>query len=230
MSRKIRGSAPGYITAVQASAILHVALSTIYGLVRKGQLQRHSPPGLAKGRYFKEEDVLCLKEARDVRGRKRRIGIENVAMQAVVASKRVERKLEQLLCYLGISSESLRLEEEDIRGLRLKIKSILKQGVIQAGMVIPWAGKMLAITEDYLELVELYEKESKPWVLYQKFCDFLLGFSPAQTKARKYIEHAQRNLRNASYFYVRGREGARKANLLFPGENVTGRLLQIMDA
>lgn len=226
------GSTKTYLSPSEAAEILGVNVSQVHVLNRNGYLEAHYPEGRRNNltsKRFIQQDVLELREMReqlkDARGKK----LHQIAAQALLTSRRVERRLEELVRYLGLSEHVLSAEKEDIVGFFETAWDFFREPTIcTSEEVSEWAKKLLGITEEYLALVAQHTKEEEPWAIFMHVAQLLTDMASPGTEARTYVDHARRNLRNVAYFYVRRVRGARIADQQFPGEKYSDRLVRAL--
>ena len=152
--------------------------------------------------------------------------LPQLAMRAIVSTKRTERRLDELMEYLGLVGETLSTGKDDVVALCLQSEATLREPPVKDdAMVMHWAKKLLAVTEEYLELVCLYKGDEEPWKLFMQLGVEMTKRAESE-RAKAYIEHARRNLRHVAYFYERGAKGIKAANARFPDERYSGKLLQ----
>lgn len=229
MSGKGMGSDGTYITVEEAAAIHGVHVSQVHAWSRGGMLEAYYPKGRRAGKRFRRQDVLDLLELREQEWAGLRKKLPQLALEAIVTSRRVEKRLNELVYYLGLSEEQLAVGKDEVVMLFVQVQSFLDIPIVENHeAAIRWARVLLGITEDYLGLVSLYLEEPEPWAIYMELGRVLASKCSPNTSARMFIEHARKNLRNVAYFYLRGSKGARVAGHLFPGESYSGRLLQTL--
>jgi len=229
MSGKAMGSDETYISAEAAAQIHNVHVSRVHAWSRNGLLEAHYPNGRPGGKHFRRTDVLDLLELTENERSGLRRKLPQVALQALLASRRVEKRLNELVQYLGLTQEVLSSEKNDVVLLFVQIQYFLEPPVDRSPEVaLQWARRLLGVTEEYLELVAQHLGEPEPWKLYVELARVLAEIHGPSSNARMFIEHARRNLRNAAYFYVRRAKGTHAAARIFPGESYSGKLVQTL--
>jgi len=219
MSVEIMGSDTTLITAAEAATIHGVHISTVHAWSRSGLLASDYPKGRLGGKYFRRCDVLDLLQLKEHELFGLQKNLPQMALQAIVASRRCEKRLNEIVQYLGLVEDPLGTSREDVVALFAKTQEFLEVPIAKSPeVVIAWARTLLGITEDYLGLVRLYVGEEEPWRVYAELGRVLAERCSPGTSARTYVEHARRNLRNAAYFYLPGeRYSSRILRLYLPG-------------
>lgn len=219
------GSTGLYLTPQEAAEALGVSLDMVHVYTRRGLLDPHYPNGKLGRKQLRAEDVYALAALRaehkgDIFKR-----LPQIAMRAAVTSRRVEQKLDELMAFLGVNDTVLSLESRAITELHQAVEAAINNPLIENDNdIMEWAKKILAINEEYIELLKMHVKTDPPWKPYLELASILGGL--AKGRSRMYIEHARTNMRNVAYFYERSFRGATAANKMFPGERYSGRLLQ----
>lgn len=233
MSVKIMGSTPLYMTKPEAARTLGVTASMVEVYANKGLLDPHYPNGKRAGQHYLAEDVYALSELRTQHQGDFFRKLPQIAMRAVVTSRRVERKLDELMSFLGMNDVSLGTERDDVLAFHMKVLELmartdedLDEKQLPDDVVFWWAQRILALNEEYFELVRMHLLEEKPWELYLGAAQQLVARAKKGTKAHAFMEHARANVRNAAYFYERGAVGPKEAKKAFPGEHYSKRLVE----
>lgn len=216
-----------YMTKAESAEVLGVSISMVEVFDRRQLLEPHYPEGPKAGKRFLAEDVYALAEIRKQYGNDFTRRLPHIAMKAVVASRRVEKKLDELMNYLGLTSTVIGSEKEDVVTLHLCVEAAVEADHLESDAgIVEWAKKLLAVTEDYFAMVKDICGDEEPWKPYLELAKKLAGQAGPSSRARMYIDHARASVRNAAYFYERAFRGARAANKMFPGERYSARLLQ----
>ncbi len=221
---KTMGSTSLYLTPSEAAEVLGVTESMVRVYDRRQLLEGHYPEGKKVGKRYLAEDVHTLAEIRGEHNWNFARKLPSLAMKAVATSRRVERKLDEIMSFLGLNDVVLSLEKHDIINFHQEVELNLNQPMdMKDEKVIVWAKRLLAINEEYLELVKSYVGTQYPW---KPYLDLARTIScKAGARPRMYIEHARSNLRNVAYFYERSFRGTAEAEKMFPGERFSGKLL-----
>jgi hypothetical protein len=225
MRVKTMGSTGLYLTPQETAEVLSVSVEMVHVYDRRQLLEAYYPDGRKAGKRFLAEDVYALAELRqDQKGDFLR-KLPQLAMRAVVTSRRVEKRLEELMQFLGLNDVALSLEPRDVALLHFQVERALEMPKIEGDHeLLDWAKKLLAINEEYLELVKMHLGDDYPW---KPYLDLARKLSErASGRHRSFIEHARANLRNVAYFYERSFRGPKAAERTFPGERYSGRLLR----
>jgi hypothetical protein len=220
------GSAQELLTLAQAAKILGVTGQQVQNLCRNQQLDAHYPRGKRGGQHFLAEDVYNLQELRALPGLQAKL--PHLAMKAIMSSRRVEKQFKELCMYLGLDADVLRLEKEEVVSLYHQAENFLDQLGASEEDILRWARTILSITEEFLLLTEQHLGEDEPWRLYYEVYNKLSASCPPGTRLRIFVDHAKRNLRNVTYFYIRGIYGGRKASRAVPREAYSRRVIQTL--
>lgn len=233
MTAKAMGSETTYVTPLEASELLGVTVAQVHTLNRNGLLEAHypegrRPKGLA-GKKFLREDVLTLAELREQSKGALLLKLPQLALRAIVSSKRVERRLDEITRYLGLNDRVLGTEKDDVLGLFLRAENFLRNPKVRSEEeALDWAKNLLAMTEEYLELTEAHSGQPEPWRVFLELAKTLSQECSPGTAARMYLDHARSNLRRVSYFHLRSAKGSKEADRVFPGEGYSDRLLRTL--
>lgn len=223
------GSEEAYLTVEETAKQLAVHPSQIHAWNRAGWLEAHYPNGRLGGKRFRPEDIQDFQELRGLEKSGLRCKLPQLAMKAIVTSRRAERRIEEIANYLGLDAPALSPDKEDVVLMYMKLQSFCARPSIKDQQeAIEMAKSLLGITEEYLSLVEQYTGDKEPWQLYTEVAKALAGQCSPGTDARGFAEHARRNLRNVAYFYLRSTRGAREAGKIFPGENYSSKLVRTL--
>lgn len=233
MSPKIMGSTPLYMTPREAAKVLGVSASMVDVMDRRELLDAYYPEGPRAGKRFLSEDIFALAELRSTYGSDLAKRTLQIAIKAAVASRRVERKLDDIMTFLGVNDVALSTEKDDVMAFHMKVieelartDEDLAEKPRHDEEIMGWAKKLLALSEDYFALVRLHLLEETPWELYLELAHRLVARTKKGTKTYAFMEHARAAVRNAAYFYDRGTVGPKEAKKTFPGEHFSKRLIQ----
>lgn len=215
-----------YLNLNEAAKVLNTSVSMVHVFDRRGILTAHYPDSRRAGKHFLREDVYALAELR-------KLGIDKnsdqMVMRALVASRRAEKKVDDLMFYLGFNEEALGTEKTEVVAFFIRAEESLKEPKIHGPEdVRRWARKIQAITEEYLELVHAYTGEPEPWKVFLDLARQLASISEPGSPERVFMDHARANLRNVAYFYLRTYKGPRQADKAFPNERYSGKLISRM--
>lgn len=226
MAGKTQGSAGPYLTVAEVGKMLGVGSDRVHNLDRGRLLEAHYPEGRRAGKRFLEEDVLTLIELWREAGGRLGPKLPNLVMRAVLTSRRAERKVDRLLHYLGLDADPLPSDREGALAVHHHVDAWLRQGSGDASTVLPLARTLLAITEEYLELVVQATGDPEAWRLYFELGATLAQKVDANDPLRAYVEHARRNARHAAYLRLRSAKGVRHADRSMPGERYSDELMR----
>lgn len=219
---------PGTLSTFEVAKILKVSVGTVHNMTRQGALHPTripSPKGTGKKvpRYFLP-DVIAASEART-----KEYDLPTVAsfaLRALAYAEAAQRDLAQLKSLLGLDHTVLATDEESCIELYLKTQERLRTMDVLPPVkeVFFWAKTFMAITESYLRVAEEHTADPNGWKLFYDLAQRMSESAPrAQFEMNKNLESAygfleagRRNLRTASYFFVRTRRGEAAAVRLFP--------------
>lgn len=155
------------------------------------------------------------------------VKIPQLAMRAFVASRRVEKRLDELLHYLGLTTTDLKLDPEHVKSFHAACADFTDiPGRNSPAELMEWARKLLAVTEDYLTLMAQVTGDQDSWKVLMVAANTLVSACSKGSSTRTYAEHARNNLRNVAYLHLRDTQGQRKANQQFPKESLVKKLLK----
>ena len=227
------GSDTNLITATEAAEILGVSVAQVHVVHRNGLLEALHPPGTRKnnltGKLFRRDDVVILRDAREQTAGASTARLKQLALQAIVTSRRVEHRLAELTNYLGLEDHSLSLERDDVVALYTRMNELGQDHTMVVHEdLVPWSRQLLGVTAEFLGLVEQHTGDKEPWRVFMRAGKSLTLNCSAGSSARMYVDHACANLRNVAYFYIRGVYGVRVANKMFPKEGYSTELIRTM--
>lgn len=214
------------ITQEEAADVLDVSVRQLNRLCHAGILTAHYLEGgeFSAPRTFNEADVMAYLEIRD-----KKINVSTLAViarQAYVASRAVERQLEQVTHYLGLNLPHLSHRRQDVMRLYVQVEDALEivDRDIKPDKIIEWARIFYAIGEEYLWLIEDLLEDPEPWKNLLELANTLYKNAPRETfnenkrlaSAYGFLNAGRINLRSVSYFYIRNKHGDRVASLMFP--------------
>lgn len=219
------GSTGLYLTPAETAEVLGVSVEMVHVYDRKQLLEAYYPEGRKAGKRFLAEDVFALHELRQEHKGDFLRKLPQLAMRAIVTSRRVEKRLDELMQFLGLNDVALSLEPTDVAMLHFNVEKALTMPRAEGDQeLLDWSKKLLAINEEYLDLVKMHLGDEYPWKPYLDLARVLS--EKCGGRQRSFLEHARSNLRNVAYFYERAWRGPREAEKLFPGERYSGRLLR----
>ncbi len=209
------------ISAKEAGAVLGLGVWRINHLVRQGMLQPvYSKDRGLNERLYRKDEVAALAEARE-RGLDL-AHIASMATQGYAASRALERRVERLEQVLGIGMDALPLDEESVLALYAEASDKLHppRGLSD---ITRWTRTLFCMGEEFFELLEAYTGVEDGWVVFMDFARAVLDNAPveASTEVMQIYEMfraARNHLRNVSFIYARSKYGAKKANLVFHGD------------
>jgi len=224
MTKKVMGTPPEKLTRNGAAKILKVAVRTLGSYVEQGLL---IPVREGRKVFFRRSEVVALlevlREGRDLPA------VTTMAMRAFIRAEICEKKLNDLLSFLGFTSIPLETSARGVLELYERAKGFhdLDAGLSDAGQVFHFAKELLAMTEEYLRLVAHHTGDGEPYAVYLKACAKIAELAPAPrllydhelAAAYGYVASARRHVRSLAYFYVRSEYGRDVADKSFIGDN-----------
>jgi len=232
MSQKLMGTPGELVSWRQTAKMLGVTTRTVANLSKQGMLK---PVWKGRKRFYLRSDVTALLTI--FNGKTDFASMANLAIRAFVKAEMVEKKLEELLNILGFSSHSLDTDEASVtafyeqakRGLRREHQTMPQQ-------VMLLAKKLLALSEEFLRLVEQYTGEAEPWKVFLDLAHSTCMRAPRElftydyelASAYGYLDAARRHMRSLSYFYVRIQHGVETATRAFVGDNHLDPVMSVL--
>ncbi len=228
------------LTKVQTARALSLPVKAINKMISQGILEPVTPEGEIPVR-FHVSDVAAVLEVIEKKTHLSKIW--NRSLVADVRSKRVERKLDEVLTLLGAKEERLPTDQIAVERLFLKISNHLKRRnlhLLSADEVMKWARTFIQMDENYLKIAAHWLETQEPW-----FQPMLLGQKMLEQAPRElfslrkdledvygYLQAALRSFKHSAYFYCRILLGsARKAAAMFPevqGDSTTRSIAQLI--
>lgn len=197
--------------------MLGVGVRRLRPITATGQLKTYP------GNQYRLEDVAVLADLR-----KRELDLPTVsamAMQASLASKKLERLVSQLLLVVGADIPQLDLSPGAVRSMCIEANAALLEPAIywSSQRVFEWARIFYAAGEEFFEAINLHVGLEDPWRPFVDLSKHILTQAPERLAgqdlevraAYQYLDMARRTMRQAAFFYVQGRHGKRKALKLF---------------
>lgn len=214
------GPSEDLLTTQEAAKMLGVPIRALKTLIQKGVLEPEV--GDTKKRGFRLSDLSALAQALSKKMDLSSIG--HMALKALAIATRADRKINQLYEAVGFRVLDLPLEEASAVALYQRTQEALFQMEFSPDEVTEWARVFLAMSEEYLKLLELYTESEEPWKVFMDLGAHLSEAAPVEKFTyRKDLEAAwgllrvgRNHLRQVSYFYARQKLGARKAGQLLP--------------
>lgn len=154
-----------YVSTKEAAEILGISKAVLHFWKSKGKI-KGSRPGIGRKLQFKVSDLLELKEVKKILARPE--AVARLAFEASVRACRAEQRVDALHTALGIETDELSLNEDDVISFYLEADDIA-QGMpisIDTIKLLEWAKKFLAIHAEYLRLVSTVTGDLKPSVVF----------------------------------------------------------------
>ena len=209
------------VSVAEAAKLLGVTDRTVRNYIDNGVLHRVGPVRL--GRVLLHDITAfapILAKCFDF------AAIARTTLRAMVTAVRAERRLDRLEALMGIDSYILPTDEVDVQAFHLKCTETALSYTtdFSANDVLQWAYSLSAITEEYLQLVELVTYDNEPWAPYMELGRKLVEAAPKDMFSKykdlevayAYLNAGRRHLRQVAYFYIRNKHGAKKANDAYP--------------
>jgi len=227
------GSEGVFVDVDQAAAILGVTSQMVHKYVENGMLPGHYPHPTKTGgkgpRMFRREDVETLEELRASDLLTNRASLFRHVLGTAVKVRRLERTLDELLCYIGMSDHKLPTEHEDVIRFYAEAEDFCTHNFeVNDAQDVAWARRLLPFSEEYLEVVRTHTGSREPWVVFLESLNRILLRHPVPGPVRAVLEHSRMNLRNVAYFFARHEFGARTAKTIFPNESYSSRLYKTL--
>lgn len=211
MKRSPKKPRHALMTVPEAADVLGVSTSQVHRYVKKGILV---PTSSTPTRFDRADvhELATLRAMSESDGLK----VEELALRAAAIAARADRRLNELLVLMRVEVEDLDVTEQGVVAFDLDVaQAIAGMDEITPIEAQVWAHRAIAVTEEYLELLQRYVGQEEPWSLLAVLLKELYARFP-KGKLGAELAYAARNLRNVAYFYLRRREGSRQANRIFP--------------
>lgn len=220
----MRSSTSGeVVTTKEAAKLFGVTERTIRNYVSRGLLKRY-PGERPKTIYVSLHDLSTvaglMAQGMDLPA------ATDSAVRSLALAANLEKRLERLESLLGVDAVYLPTDEESVVAFYQECSDLLADytEILSAEVILNWAYRFAAVTEEYLEAVATYTGRSDPWALLLDTAQKLFDSAPRrQFRYRKdlevaygYIASARVHLRQVAYFYIRSAYGVRAANKACP--------------
>ena len=228
----------GCVTRVEAAALLHVSLPTFDRFVK----QRLLTPQLllnARNYLFQKADVQQL--ALHLTQKTGDLGATRaLAMQAISATKVLERRLAEVFEFLGLSAEPLPRDADSIRELARELKRpIAPDQVHSPEWVKARAAQFFSMDQWYFALAGEALGDDEPWKRYidyvlrlKKYAHEYIDSVPVVPDdlvfAYKYLDGALKNLNDAGFLYCSNLYGRRTANRVFGAARTAAEEIELL--
>lgn len=214
------------LTPKEAAEILDISVRQLDRVCRSKALSPIYPEGggLNASRFFDEDAVMAYLEIKD-----KKLDISQLAAitrQAYVISRATERKLEQVMHYLGLDLPHLSHKRADVLRLYVQVEDALEiaDRDLKPEKILEWARIFYAIGEEYLWLIEEVVEDLEPWKVLLELANTLYKNAPREkfnndkklASAYGFLDAGRKNVRNVAYFYIRNKHGVQLASLAFP--------------
>ena len=219
MTLKMMGTPPTLLSSQETAKILGTSSQTLKSLVRQGLLKPHWK---GNKRCFEQDDILAFMKV--FQNKTDWSSIAALAMRAYVKAEANERKLAEISDLLGLGLFSLEVDDESVQSLYNNTHNRLELGApTSSAEAMLLAKRCLALTEEYLKIVERVTGDDEPWRPFLQLTQHVCENAPRKyfphdielATAYGYLEAARRHVRPLAYFYVRGTHGRRVANETF---------------
>lgn len=213
-----------------AAKLLGISPRWLTGLIRQGALLPAKKGGQIRDNLYRPAEVNALLQLRsqalDLPT------IANMAVNAQALGRSSAAKLDMLCQYLGIESNRLSHDEEDMYQLHLRVHAALVDdfSTLRTGAILGWASVFSAIDEAYLGLLEQRTEYASPWDIYLRLANELMDKRSEEADSNLIFAYAcldssRRSLRHAAYFYVLSRHGQRTADKIFTRDSITAEVI-----
>ena len=214
------------LTPKEAAEILDISVRQLNNLCHSNTLSALYPDGggLNASRFFDEDAVMAYLEIKD-----KKLDISQLAAitrQAYVISRATERKLEQVMHYLGLDLPHLSHKRADVLRLYVQVEDALEiaDRDLKPEKILEWARIFYAVGEEYLWLIEEVVEDPEPWKTLLELANTLYKNAPRRefnndkrlASAYGFLDAGRKNVRNVAYFYIRNKHGVQLASLAFP--------------
>lgn len=204
----------------EVAELLGITPQRVYQMREDGVLRDVNPTGKAR---FDAYDVEALAEERE-RGPMTPTEMRRYIVRLLAGKRRHERRIKSLERMMGLRARHIGDDEVEILGLYYRAKEAVKEPLLDAVSSRFWYETLLAIHEEFFDLVELYSRDPEPWrpfvVLAQKMYEKAppVGeFYDEEVVANNAeLEVARRNVRAAAWIYLCNRRGRAYAEAQFP--------------
>lgn len=132
----------------------------------------------------------------------------------------IEQRVDLLEYMLGLRSQRLQTDEEELASRYLKAKKLTdwKSPSISLSEVLEWSRYLLALTEEYMFLMEETLGVKEPWKMLMNMCDRMAvavygqdAEIPSVAAAQEYLDIGRKNLRSVAYACAARRYGMKSA-------------------
>jgi hypothetical protein len=213
-----------YIGKAAAAKILDVSVPTVRQLVQQGVLIPHEL--LRKGKKGRPWEVFRLSDVQHLRlsrneGQTDFRQVKSLALQALSAARRTERRLTEFAARLGLDIQPLPRTENYVEQLYETTGQEVHPNIVtQAWWLKFWSGTFFGIDEVYLELVVHVTGDNEPWRRFFDFSSHVTRLIYLQGDAvpvhpKRVFEASREHLRYVGYMYCRQSQSAKVAGLVF---------------
>lgn len=151
--------------------------------------------------------------------------IEKVAYRTQARTATLEQRVELLEHMLGLRLQKLPMDKEELEARYLKAGRLVngKKPSVSLSDVLDWGRYMLAVTEEYLFLMERLLGTEDPWKVFMQLGERLAltvagedPTIPSVSAAQEYLDIGRKNLRAVAYACSVRKYGVRGAVELVP--------------
>lgn len=210
------------ITAKEAADIIGVGPRQLSALARQGFIRTQHKKGDRRTPYYDPNEIVAYADMKQ-----KGITFAEIAAMAQQNRARVtrlERVVNRLLGVIGADTPTLKLDRQSVISMHLTVEDALELPVYTSKEVLDWSKIFYSIGEEYFEEVANIFNTPEPWKPYLELAKRMAKKAPfrqmevdIEVKATyNYLKLATRFVRQAAFFYVRGKSGSREAYRTFP--------------
>ena len=226
---KARETYQELLSEAQAAKLLGVSRASVCRLTRDGVIsyvsehKNRERGGRDFSRKYDPSEIAAVASVREAKLSVPKLA--NVAMRAIAAATRNERRLNDIYALLGLDGFVLGTSPEEVQQLYIKAQAALEQpGTPPKKELMFWAKVFYNIHEEYFPLITQQTYSQEPWRVFTDLAERLAVEAPVHyfhidrelASVYGYIEAGRKNLRSSAYLYARKIHGIVKVNKLFP--------------
>ena len=226
MSHKINEKV---ITIEEASKILETSTSMVREYVKQGYITYYYDGiknGINRKMMLSVTDVMNLADIKS-QGLMTNKHHLQIAIRALVRSRRVEDKMNLIFDMLGVTMETLGTEPEELQKFIHDIELAIVEPPATDEEQKLMIKKLLAISEEHLEVISSATGNNAPWTAPMQFIKTIQMVHEPQSPIGVLAAQVQSHLRNCAFMYMSHKYGERAATDTFIREPITSRLYDI---
>ncbi len=199
----------------------------VQNLTRQGHLRAYHPAGrsLNAPRMYQAAQVFAYVEAKQDRNKIDLPVTYNKALQAEARAAVLEHRVEQLEHLLGLDVPRLLYNETAVRSLVSQTEEAVNHPPSEPEGLRKWARVLMAIHEEFFDLVERYTGNPKPWLPFARLARATRLCCPMDRmeeleykQAYMYFDAAYKVFRQAANLHITERYGRSVAAEELPEE------------